>query len=153
MIRWFFRLLRIDNLLFKIKDYEVIEDDNNKNNNDFIWCLVGNIVEKHYYGEDKQIRIGTKQFSPNTKVFCYPILWGDGYEDIKVIGRPRKSNKFITIVMKAKYIKNWRLQKVYHPFIVKKMKETDGWDNSERSRNDINAMLKWLPERTVEVSD
>jgi len=48
---------------------------------------------------------------------------------------------------------NWRLQKVFHPYIVKKMKETRGWDNSDKSREDILAMLKWLPERTEEVKE
>lgn len=33
----------------------------------FIWCLVGNIVS-----ENK----GTKHFTPNTKVFCFPAQWG-----------------------------------------------------------------------------
>src|SRR5690349_24575027 len=51
----------------------------------FIWCLVGNIVDQHYFGEEKQIKIGTKQFSPGTKVYCFPPQWGDGYEKIKVV--------------------------------------------------------------------
>ncbi|HOV28431.1 MAG TPA: hypothetical protein PK566_19015 [Pseudobacteroides sp.] len=108
MIKWILRVLRIGNYTIKIRDYQVTDDEISKDEvkNEFIWCLVGNIVEKHFFGEEKMIKIGTKQFSPNTKVYCYPVLWGDGYEDIKVIGRPRKSSKFITIIMKAKYIKN-----------------------------------------------
>jgi hypothetical protein len=119
----------------------------------FIWCLVGNIIEKHYYGEEKQIRTGTKQFSPNTKVYCFPALWGDGYEDIKVIGRPRSSNKYITVIMKSKYIKNWRLQKVYQPYVINKMDEENGWDDSDNSKDSIMAMLKWLPDRTAVIKE
>lgn len=35
---------------------------------DFEWCIVGNIVEKHYYGSNEEIRLGTKHFRPNTKI-------------------------------------------------------------------------------------
>ena len=31
------------------------------------WCLVGNIVEKHEYGEEHIIKRGNKQFRPNSK--------------------------------------------------------------------------------------
>ncbi len=55
---------------------------------DFVWCLVGNIVEEHEFGEEKEIRKGTKHFSPNAKVYCFPALWGDGYEHILVLGKP-----------------------------------------------------------------
>ena len=31
------------------------------------WCLVGNIVEEHEYGEDHVVKYGNKQFRPNAK--------------------------------------------------------------------------------------
>lgn len=35
---------------------------------DFEYCMVGNIIDKHYFGEQKlEIRRGTKQFRPNAK--------------------------------------------------------------------------------------
>jgi len=155
MSSWLRKILCIDKFISKFQklNNNTGNEDTETEKGEFIWCLVGNIIEKHYYGEDKQLKIGTKQFSPNTKVYCYPALWGDGYENIKVIGRPRSSQKFITVIVKAKYIKNWRLQKVYHPYIIKKMKESEGWDNTERSQKEISAMVKWLPERTEEVKD
>lgn len=33
------------------------------------WCLVGNIVGEHEHGEAHELRYGTKQFRPGAKVF------------------------------------------------------------------------------------
>jgi hypothetical protein len=57
----------------------------------FIYCLVGNIIEERFDQVLDKIVKGTKHFSAGTKVYCYPPVWGDGYENIKVIGRHRKS--------------------------------------------------------------
>jgi hypothetical protein len=32
------------------------------------WCLVGNVVEKHPFGDAEEILGGSKQFTPGTKV-------------------------------------------------------------------------------------
>lgn len=118
----------------------------------FIWCLVGNIVKERYFGEGKkQIKQGTKKFRPNAKVYCFPAQWGDGYEEIKVIGRSRNRRNYSIVITSSKYITNWRIQKVFDPFIVKTMIDNDGWDNSEISRNTIYKMLEWLPHRTMKI--
>jgi HSP90 family molecular chaperone len=55
---------------------------------DVHWCLIGNIIQERSYGEkEDEIRAGTKHFSPGTKVYCLPAQWGDGYDQILVIGR------------------------------------------------------------------
>jgi hypothetical protein len=115
----------------------------------FIWCLIGNIVDEYPSGTDQEIKHGTKHFSPNTKVYCFPPLWGDGYENIKVIGRHRKTSRNVCIVMPAKLITNWRLQKVYRPYILNVMQSQQGWTNSDKDKEIILEMLKWLPGRTT----
>lgn len=117
---------------------------------DFIWCLIGNIVDKHVAGTELGVKRGTKQFAPGTKVYCFPSMWGDGYEKITVIGKPRKRKKLIRVIMQAKYIKNWRLQKVYDPFVMTEMVNNWGWTNRQEDKTTIERMLQWLPERTVE---
>jgi len=114
------------------------------NDIEFIWCLVGNVIEKHFWGENKEIRIGTKQFSPGTKLYCYPVQWGDGYQKVKVIGRPRKFKKFINVVINSDYITNWRKEKVYNPFIIKQLILNKGWDNSEESDERLNLLYESL---------
>ena len=70
---------------------------------DFEYCMVGNIIDKHYYGEQKlEIRRGTKQFRPNAKVYIFPEFPGMGHENIVVIGKPRKLHKMIEIAIKRK---------------------------------------------------
>lgn len=101
------------------------------------WALVGNIVESHPYGEAHEIRHGTKHFVPGTKV--YVAASGSlGPEKAVVIGKTRKSFNYIKIIINSKLIENYRIQKVYKPAILSKMKSTEGWgwyeDNSLAGR-------------------
>ena len=66
------------------------------------FCIIGNIVDKHFYGEQKEIRRGTKHFRPNAKVYCLPEFGGMGHETMVVVGVPRKSKRFIKIAIPTK---------------------------------------------------
>lgn len=113
---------------------------------EWIWCLVGNIKSTHEYGENHEIRHGTKHFSGGTKVYCYPSHWGDGYENIHVIGKPRKSRNLIMIVIQRNLIENFRLKQVYNKRVIEEMYcgGWSGWDNTDESRDYINKMLTWV---------
>ena len=111
------------------------------------WALVGNIVGEHEFGEEHEVRRGTKQFRPGAKVYCSYPQWGDGYENIVVIGKPRKKNGYIEIIMPSKLIENFRLQKVYKPAVLKRMRDENGygfWGNTDEDKEEILEMLKWL---------
>lgn len=110
----------------------------------FIYCLVGNIVDERMDNTRNKIVRGTKHFSPGTKVYCYPPQWGDGYQKIKVIGKHRRSPRLITVIIPSKHITNWRLKTVYHPLIIKEMKANSRWTNKESDKEDILTMLSWL---------
>ena len=103
------------------------------------WCLVGNIVEKHKYGEEHIIKYGNKQFRPNAKVYVNLIYFGMGHETILVIGTPRHSSKYIEISIARKYVCNFRVKKVFKPAVLKKMKESkwDWWGNSDEAYDNI----------------
>ena len=113
---------------------------------EWCWALVGNIVNEHKYGEEKDIKKGTKHFSPGTKVYLAPASWGDGYERIHVIGIRKGNRKYIEIVMQTKYIENIRMQKVYKPAIVKRMINSENlwWGDSDDDRKSIIEYLKYL---------
>ncbi len=121
------------------------------------WGLVGNIVCEHEFGENRELRLGTKHFSPGTKVFCCRSFCGDGYENIVVIGKQRKSPKYIELIMSRFLIENFRLQKVYKPLILNKMavsKKCTYWDNNDEDRKTIISMLTWLnPYYKLQESD
>ena len=112
------------------------------------WCLVGNIVEKHEYGEEHEIRYGNKQFRPNAKVYINLIYGGMGHEHILVIGIPRHSSNFIDVVIARKNVYNFRVQKVFKPAVLKRMKNSDWdwWDNSDEAYQTIVNCAKWMNE-------
>ena len=96
-----------------------------------IWCVVGNIADEIPFGEEGQLRQGTKHFSPGTKIYCYPPLW-DTWKGIKVIGRHRGSRQFVTMVINLKWLVNYRPRLVYHPHIRAEM--SGYWDGTEESK-------------------
>ena len=110
------------------------------------WCLVANIVKEHPFGEQKEIRHGTKHFAPGAKVYCAKSMWGDGYESIGVLGSPRHGKQFIEIVMDRRRIENFRIQKVFNPKILDIMKQLHflWWGNSDEDREIILQYLKGL---------
>ncbi len=99
---------------------------------DPIWCLVANVAQETEFGEDKQIKSGIKHFPAGAKVYCFPGLWGDGLERIKVVGRHRGSHRYATMIVQSKHLRNWRAKLVYSPYVTKELK--GHWDGSEKSR-------------------
>ena len=110
------------------------------------WCLVGNIVKGHPYGESKEVLFGTKQFPPGAKVFMAPPNWGDGYENVIVIGCPRHSKRYIEVVMRSNYIENFRIKKVYAPFVLRMMDKSKycWWNNTEHDQQQIQELIESL---------
>ena len=119
------------------------------------WCLVGNIVQEHEYGEEREIRYGTKQFSRGTKVFLAPAQWGDGYENIVVIGLPRYGNRYIEVITRSEYIENFRIQKVCKPAVLRRMcsSEYRWWGDTEKDRETIIRLLESLSPTKGEPSE
>ena len=101
---------------------------------EYLWCIVGNIVDQHYFGEQKEIKSGTKHFPPGAKVYCIPEYGGMGHEKIRVIGKPRKSKTLINVVIPTKLITNFRLQKVYSPSLFDKISEQSIYRVSDSHR-------------------
>lgn len=106
--------------------------------------MVGNIVKDHAYGESKEILIGTKHFQPGAKVYMAPANWGDSYENIVVIGCPRRAKHYIEIIMRSEYIENLRLKKVFTPFILDMMKNSEysWWDDSDKDKETIIRLIE-----------
>lgn len=110
------------------------------------WCLVGNIVGEHEHGENHELKSGTKQFRAGAKVFTNLVYGGTGHESILVIGTPRYSCRYIEIVIARKYVENFRLQKVFKPAVLKQMEQSvwDWWGNTDSARDEIIRSLEWL---------
>ena len=93
-------------------------DIKNKLVEEFRYILVGNIIDKHHYGENKEIKSGTKQFRAGAKVYLLPEYGGMGHEAMPVYGLPRKSWKKIKIVIRSEMIKNVRVKKTFDPKMI-----------------------------------
>ena len=107
------------------------------------WCLVGNIIQSHDYGETHEIKIGTKQFRPGAKVYIAPAQWGDGYEKVCVIGKPRHKKSRAEIVMKMEYIENLRLKKIENPGVLNRIANSPHtwWGNTNSDRETILRLI------------
>jgi len=119
-------------------------------------CIIGNIVDKRYHGELKEIKRGTKHFTPNTKVYCFPKYPGMAHESIEVMGVPRKSKKLITITIASNRIKNFRLKSVYKQAIIEQIDENylyNTWKMENPKRKEINSFLKHLNSMTEEIDE
>ncbi len=125
-------------------DSQDIENIETNEQQEWKWCLVGNIVQEREYGENHEIKHGTKHFSSGTKVYCAQGLWGDGYENIVVIGKHRKSPKYTKLIMQRKHIENFRCQKVFKPAVLKLMNKGGFWNDTDDSRDTIMRMAEWL---------
>ena len=111
---------------------------------EFEYCLVGNIVEKHYFGQEKDIKYGSKHFRGGAKVFVFPEFGGMGHEQIRVIGLPRKRYKTIDVVIPSKLITNVRVKKIYQADLKEKIVENSyylSW--KKEGDNELNSMMKF----------
>lgn len=113
---------------------------------EWCWCLVGNIVETHEFGEEHEIRHGNKQFRPGAKVYINLVYGGMGHENILVIGVPRHMKQYIEVVIRRKHVRNFRVQKVYKPAVLKLMSasEWDWWDNSDETGASLEESAEWM---------
>jgi hypothetical protein len=104
-----------------------------------IWCLVANVTrEPHPEGLGGKMQLGTKHFAPGAKLYCFPKEWGDGGEKLRVLGRHRGGgSKLIEIIVSTKWLVDWRVQRVFHPYVVHMMREWKAWDSSEESRQKV----------------
>lgn len=109
------------------------------------WCLVGNVAEPTTHGEQRGKNRTTKHFRPLAKVYCLPHQWHDGYESIKVIGRHRGSNQFVTLVIPASQVTNWRAKVVYSPEILRRLAEHGNYQ--WESRQEVEEMVVVLQTR------
>ncbi len=80
-------------------------------------------MERAYGPGGAETRRGTRHFAPGAKVFVYAFFWGMAGESVTVMGRHRKSHRFIQLSMSAKHLANWRAELVYSPTVAKVIRE------------------------------
>jgi uncharacterized protein (TIGR02996 family) len=113
------------------------------------WWLIGNVIleRPHGFGGGEERR-GTRHFSVGTKVYCEPAAWGDGYEQIRVIGRHRGSSRLVSMIIPSRWVTNWRAQRVFKPAVLRALRRLarGSWE----SREDVDRYLSFLRQREEE---
>jgi hypothetical protein len=106
------------------------------------WCLIGNISENATHGEGQTIRSGTRHFSVGSRVYCLPWQWGDGFATISVVGHHRGSRQYVSAVIKARWVSNWRARMVHSPELLRRLREHAGyfWKDREQIEKMIALM-------------
>ena len=127
-----------------------------ENLEEFEFCLVGNIIDKHYYGENKEIKHGNKQFRSGAKVYIFPEFGGMGHENTKVIGLPRKSWKMIEITIESKMIKNVRIEKIHSKYFKQKICNNFYYNNWKKGKDSqkqkIQDFANFLNSQNAEIT-
>jgi hypothetical protein len=103
-------------------------------------------MERAYGPGGTEKRRGTKHFAPGAKVYVYDFFWGTAGERVTVMGRHRKSHRFMRISMSARHLTNWRAELVYSPAVAKVIRENSefgsldaGSDRARRRAEEIAA--------------
>lgn len=82
---------------------------------------------------------------PGAKVYCLPPQWGDGYEQVVVVGLARGSRRWITVVMPRRLITNWRAKVAYKPAVLRRLREGfDGFDRQWKSQKEVESWAESL---------
>lgn len=118
----------------------------------FRYVLAGNIIDQHHYGENKEIRRGTKQFRPGAKVYLLPLYGGGGHAEMPVYGLPRRSRRKIVVVIRAVLIKNVRLQKTYDPSLVVEIDRCGFYTPAMNDEKDLIRFAKWINDNHIEIT-
>ena len=101
-----------------------------------VWCVAANVLMERGHGPGgREKRRGTKHFAPGAKVFIYEFFGGC----VTVIGRHRKSRRFIRLTMPAKHLANWRAELVYSPYVIKQVGRPPHYENARLRAEEIAA--------------
>jgi hypothetical protein len=143
--------LRLDEPLDTLIDQGKLSSEQQENSDGggaspSVWCVAANVAEEQPFGPGGQeIRRGTKHFAPHAKVYCFPAQWGDGYQDIRVVGRHRASHRYVTMVIPSKRLTNWRAELVYSPHVIKEL--AGYWDGTHASKEIAESIAQMCRER------
>lgn len=99
------------------------------------WCVVANVAAADL-----------KHFSPGTKLWVLPPQWGDGGQDVVVVGRHRGSPGPVSqMVVPRVHLTNFRVRGVYQPAVHRQLtkalkhRELRQW----ASREEAEKVVEW----------
>jgi hypothetical protein len=104
-----------------------------------IWCVVANVMIDRPAGPGgAEIRHGTKHFAPGAKVYVLELH----YERVRVFGRHRKSNRYVSMMMNPKNLANWRPELEYSPHIIAQIQASDVYLHYTGTRDNFRTRVE-----------
>jgi hypothetical protein len=70
-------------------------------------------------------------------VYCFSAYLGDAGETARVVGRARRSHRWITIAMPTRFLRNARAKLCYEPAVLKRIADDAAgstWSQGEAER-------------------
>jgi hypothetical protein len=107
------------------------------------WCVVANVAEQVRQGEGRQeTRLGLKHFAAGARLWVLPPQWGDGWENVMVVGRHRRSPRYVRMIVPLRHLTDFRVHAVYSPALFHELtrpqeRQSDHpikvWDSREQA--------------------
>ena len=93
------------------------------------WAMIANVVSQRPCKDPStgvlDWRAGTKHFSPGTKVICGRVIeWFDADTKISVLGRARKSKRWILLFIRLSSLDNFRVKQIHNANLLNRLLET-----------------------------
>lgn len=114
-----------------------------------IWCPTANMTRERPYGPGgSEIKHGSKHFAPGAKLHILRVVGGAAHTQVRVIGRHRASHRYVTMIVRADWLTNWRVDLVYSPHVISEV--WPAWDGSvvtrARAEEFVNLLSPLTPE-------
>jgi hypothetical protein len=98
-----------------------------------IWCPVANMVRERPYGPGRsEIKHGSKHFAPGAKLYPFSVMGWFSHVQVRVVGRHRGSHKYVTMIVRAAWLTDWRVDLVYSPHVISQI--WPAWDGTQESK-------------------
>ena len=98
-----------------------------------VWCPVATMRAERPYGPGGQeTKRGSRHFAPGAKLYCNLIVGQKHEPQIEVVGRHRASHRYVTMIVSASWLTNWRVELVYSPRVITDLWPI--WDGTPASR-------------------
>jgi hypothetical protein len=117
-----------------------------------IWCPVANMVRERPYGPGRsEIKHGSKHFAPGAKLYPFGVIGWYPHIQVQVIGRHRRSHKYVTMIVRAAWLTNGRVNLVYSPHIISEVWPT--WDGTQESKARAEEFVARLSQVAIEADN
>lgn len=116
-----------------------------------VWCPVATMRTERPYGPGGQeVKRGNKHFKPGAKLYLIEVMsWLErGAKrdvQVEVVGRHRGSHRYVTMVVSASWLTNWRAELVYSPHVIGELWPT--WDGTPAAKGQAQEMVDLMRAR------